>query len=88
MKTIITTWFPILTFCPVNKLPDFIFVKIEFTEFAELYDVRKQMRALLSGKTIFMEDAAKLISSSFKCEKVTVSLMFNKHVVIWERGNG
>jgi len=88
MKTIITTWFPILTFCPVNNLPDFIFVEVEFTEFAELYGVRKKLRKLISCKNMYMEDVAQLVADNFACDKVTVRLMFNKHVVMWERKDG
>ncbi len=85
MKLIITHWLPILTFCPVNKLPDLIYVELEFHRFAELYAVRKKVRKLLQGKTIFMEDAAKLVLEAFPVERVTVRLMFNKHIVMMEQ---
>ena len=40
----ISHWLPIITICPVNKLPDFIYVTIEFEDtFEELYQVRKTL---------------------------------------------
>lgn len=84
MRTIITTWLPILTFCPENNLPDFIYVEVEFTTFVELYAMRKKIRDLVFGKTMYMEDIATLVMQEVKADKVTVRLMFNKHKVIIE----
>lgn len=77
----ITHWLPIMTFCPVNNLPDFIFIEVEFHEFAELYAVRKQLKKF-KYKKLFMEDIAKQVYEEFpSCACVTVRLMFNKHIV-------
>ena len=79
----ITHWFPIITFCPVNKLPDLIFIDVVFAgEFVELYQVRKRIRKLLQFKEIFMEDAANEVAKEFPdCYSVSVKLIFNKHQV-------
>ena len=79
-------WLPILTFCPVNNLPDLIYVTVKFETFCELYAVRKKVRKLLSCKSIFMEDAAKLILDAFPdAAEVTVALAFNRHIVVIRR---
>ena len=79
-------WLPILTFCPVNNLLDPIYVTVKFETFCELYAVRKKIKELLSLKTIFMEDAAKLILDAFpEATEVTVTLAFNRHVVVVRR---
>lgn len=79
-------WLPIITFCPVNNLPDLLYVTVEFElygdDFVELYAVRKRIRKELSGRTIFMEQAAQLIAAAFpqSCS-VTVRLACSRHVV-------
>lgn len=81
---IIRHWWPIITFCPVNKLPDLIYVSLVFegASFIELYQARKELRKLLQGMTIFMEGAAELILKHFPgASEVTVRLLFNRHVV-------
>lgn len=79
----IAHWFPIITFCPVNRLPDFLFVTVVHTDrFVELYKARRKIRETLMWKTLFMEDAAERIKEAFpEAEVVTVRLMFNKHKV-------
>lgn len=79
----ITTWFPLLTICPYNKLPDFIYVTVEFKSFTELYQVRKQIRNNIKNKRCrFMENIASDMMSEFpNCQSVEVKLLFNKHVV-------
>lgn len=86
LKTTITHWLPIVTFCPVNKLPDLIFVEVTFyNDFHELYNVRKKLRNLISGKTIFMEDIPALVLQEYPDAKIVkVRLAFNKHVVTKE----
>ena len=81
MKTTVTTWLPIITFCPVNKLPDLIFIEAEFGNFRELYGVRKKMRKLVSFKCMFMEDVASVVREELGADKVVVRLVFNKHRV-------
>jgi hypothetical protein len=78
-----------LTFCPVNSLPDLIYVSVDFDDvglertFVELYAVRKKIRKLVSGKKMFMEDVADLLYKELVgCTSVTVTLMFGRHVVI------
>lgn len=86
-KVTIRHWFPILTFCPVNKLPDLLYVSLTVEDvFVELYAARKRIRKLLSGKLIFMEDAAELVLKEFsEASSVTVALAFNRHIVTMKR---
>lgn len=78
----ITHWLPIITFCPVNNLPDFIYVTVQFDKFAELYKVRRRIRTLISGKKLFMENICALVAKEFPdAVSVEVRLMFNKHIV-------
>lgn len=80
---LISHWFPIVTFCPVNKLPDFLYITLGFTdEFVELYEVRKHMRGAIQGQLIFMEDVALLLATEFPTATyIKVALMTNRHVV-------
>lgn len=83
-------WLPILTFCPVNGLPDFIYVTVSMVtkgEPLDLYKVRKQLRVTLSGRKLYMEDVAQIVSKLYPSATVTVSLMFNRHQVIVEASN-
>jgi hypothetical protein len=83
-------WLPLVTFCPVNHLPDLLYVTVDFDDnpvvdpqFNELYTVRKKVRKLVSWKKMFMEDIAEKVYNMFpECSAVTVSLLFNRHVVI------
>lgn len=88
-RTTIRHWLPIVTFCPVNKLPDLIYVSVDYDSeeleppFQELYETRKQIRKLVSGKRMFMEDICSLLYKELKgCSSVTVTLLFGRHVVI------
>lgn len=77
----ISHWFPIVTFCPVNRMPDLIFISVTFRDFKELYAVRKLLRRFWF-KTLFMEEVAygvlKVIPDA---SRVRVHLMFNRHCV-------
>lgn len=83
MAVIIRHWLPILTFCPVNNLPDLIYVSVLFEgKFVELYEARRKIRKLVSGRRMFMEDIASKIAHNFPdATEVTVRLAFNRHVV-------
>ena len=82
----ITHWLPIITFCPVNKLPDAIFITVEFTGFAELYAVRKAIRKTAAWRLDFMEDIAQDVLEKFpEARAVELRLMFNKHHIRIER---
>ncbi len=84
MELTVTHWLPIVTFCPVNNLPDLIFISVTFRDFTELYAVRRQLRTL-NWRKMFMEDVAKSVSDMFpEAKRVTVKLMFNKHSVTLE----
>lgn len=88
MAVTIRHWLPILTFCPVNNLPDLIYVSLTFTgdKFVELYEARKKIRKLVSGRCIFMEGVAGVIAHNFPdAAEVTVRLAFNRHVVTFKR---
>ena len=86
----ISHWLPIITFCPVNKLPDFLYISVAFegTEFKELYAVRKRIRNKVAWKLQFMEDVAKDIFTEFPdAFEVKVSLLFSKHTVTITEGD-
>lgn len=75
-------WIPIVTFCPVNHLPDLIYISLEFEGFIELYEIRRKIRKLIGFRKLFMEDVASLVMDEFaSAEQVTVRLAFNRHVV-------
>lgn len=78
-------WLPIITICPVNHLPDLIYVTVSFDdmELHELYDIRKRIRKVASWKKKFMEDIAEDLFREFRgCTSVTVTLAFGRHEVI------
>lgn len=75
-------WLPIITICPVNNLPDLIYISVEFInkDFKELYQVRKKVRKLASWKRMFMEDICKKVFDAYPdAYRVTVALAFNRH---------
>lgn len=77
-------WLPIMTFCPVNHLPDFVYCSVTFEGDAvnELYAVRKRMRQVVSGQKAFMETLARDLARAFPTASIaTVTLMFNRHEV-------
>jgi len=83
-------WLPIITFCPVNHLPDLIYVEVAFRDdllddsapVHELYGIRKRIRKIAQFKKKFMEDiAADLFREFTTCDYVTVTLAFGRHVV-------
>ncbi len=80
-------WFPILTYCPVNGRPDLIYVSLTFHDhFEELYAVRKKVREMLRGRTMYMEAIAEMLLKEFpKAGQATVRLMFDRHVVTFDR---
>jgi hypothetical protein len=80
-------WLPIITFCPVNHLPDFVYVEVVFEdEFVELYQLRKDVRKLLSGRKEYMENLAVAVAEEFPAAtEVTIRLLFNRHVVTVRR---
>lgn len=82
-RTLITHWLPIVTFCPVNKLPDLIYITITVEDqFLELYQARKRIRKVAAWRLRFMEDIAGLVHIEFpEAQEVKVSLLFNRHVV-------
>lgn len=78
-------WLPIVTFCPVNHLPDLIYVEVEYgdNELHELYDIRRRIRKVASWKKKFMEGIAEDLFTEFSgCSSVTVTLAFGRHQVI------
>lgn len=78
----VSHWLPVITFCPVNNLPDVIYVYVTFDSFAELYAVRKQVRKLVSFKKMFMEDVAMTVLTSIEgAVEVEVRLITSRHVV-------
>ena len=81
-STVIRHWLPIITFCPVNGLPDVIYISVEFTEFTELNAVRKKIRKATMWRKAFMETIAEDVRKMFpESSKITVQLAFGRHVV-------
>lgn len=81
---IVRHWFPILTFCPVNGLPDLIYASVTFEDNLdhELYAIRRRIRKLLSGRKRFMEDLADDLAREFpEATTVSIRLAFDRHVV-------
>lgn len=77
-------WFPIITACPVNHLPDFVYASVTFEgdDLHELYAVRRRMRKVLSWRKVFMETLAADLANEFPdATKVSITLAFNRHVV-------
>lgn len=88
--TIIRHWLPIVTFCPVNGLPDLLFVSVLFDDdqFHELYAIRRRVRELVSWKKVFMEDVAETVFREYQdASEIHVRLLFSRHVVIIKRRN-
>jgi len=88
MAVKIRHWLPIITYCPVNNLPDLIYVTVKLrNDFAELYALRKRIRKLCKGRKMFMENLATLIFEELEkdgihsLESVEVRLAFDRHVV-------
>jgi hypothetical protein len=77
-------WAPIVTFCPVNKLPDLIWVSLSFADpVPELYGVRKLLKRHFMWKTMFMEDVAREALALWPdAQQVEVRLAFNRHHVV------
>jgi hypothetical protein len=94
VKVIIRHWLPIITYCPVNSLPDFIYVSVHVNldsagQMLELYAVRRTVRRLVRGSKAFMEDIALHVQDHLLSEmgvraSVEVRLAFNRHVVYVE----
>lgn len=85
-KMTVSHWLPIVTRCPVNGLPDVIYIYVTFTHFEELYGVRKALRNLVSGKKMFMEQVAEAVMQEFPTARsVEVRLLTGRHVVSLER---
>jgi hypothetical protein len=80
-------WLPIVTFCPVNHLPDLVWIEVEFAnEFQELYAVRRRVRKIAAWRKMFMEDVAQAVYFAFPtCKSVTVRLALDRHVVTYTR---
>lgn len=79
----ISHWLPIITICPVNNLPDLIYVTVTFEDqFVELYNARKRIKAVTNYKRAYMEDIASSVLKAFPlaCE-VEVKLLTGRHVV-------
>lgn len=90
MSSIVTIshWLPVITFCPVNNLPDLIhvYVTIPADKFVELYGVRKDIQRNWRFRKMFMEDVAKEAFEFFDYAlAVEVRLLTGRHVVRLER---
>lgn len=81
-STVVRHWLPIITFCPVNGMPDVIYISVEFDTFVELYQARKKIRKATMWKKMFMEDIGEAVRKLFpESLTITVRLAFDRHVV-------
>lgn len=93
IHTVIRHWLPFVTICPVNKLPDFLYVTITFDlsdeglAFPELYDVRRRVAKIVKrNRLTFMEDLCMELDIEFPLAKeIKVALWFNRHEAIRRR---
>jgi hypothetical protein len=82
--TKVTHWLPIVTFCPVNNLPDLIYIQCTFPGFEELYAVRKKIRKIIQWRKLYMETVCEEIQKAFPhAIAVEVSLLFGRHTVLF-----
>lgn len=88
LTSIFRHWLPILTFCPVNGLPDLIYITIFMSSkdkdgnVVDLYKVRKRVRAQFSGRRMFMEEVAEEVQRLYPdANQIEVHLAFNRHIV-------
>ena len=85
LRVSISHWLPVVTFCPVNKLPDLLYVTVTFEggDFKELYGVRKRIRKVAAWKLRFMESIAMDLRDEFPdAVEVRVELVTGRHVVV------
>lgn len=83
LKIRIGHWLPIITFCPVNGKPDFLFLYVTFNSWVELFEVRKAMYNRFMWRKMFMETVASELHDLFpNAIAIEVRLMTNRHVVI------
>lgn len=78
----ITHWFPIITICPVTKLPDFLYATVTFDDdkFHELYEVRKRIKKVSAWRYCFMEDVASSLRKEFPdASEIKVTLLTGRH---------
>jgi len=82
----VSHWLPIVTFCPVNGLPDVIYVYVYVEGFSELYALRKQIRKLCSLRKCFMEDlAVDVLTAIPEASRVDVQLLTGRHIATARR---
>lgn len=85
LRVSISHWFPIISFCPINKLPDLLYATITFegSEFKELYEVRNRIKKIASWKLKFMEDIAIDLHNEFPdAIEVKLKLITGRHTII------
>lgn len=87
MRTRVSHWLPIVTRCPLARLPDFVYVYVYFTgAFAEMKEVRQKVRKEISWRKGFMETLAiRLLEKFPTAEAVEVRLLFGRHKVLARR---
>lgn len=84
----ITHWLPIITRCPLARLPDVIYATVIVEDhFVELFAARKRIRRTLTGKRKFMELLAQDLLEEFpESSEVRISLLFGRHKVTLKKG--
>ena len=75
-------WLPIITICPVTKLPDLLYISLTFKEeFVELYQFRKQLKIFNFTET-YMELVANDLERMFpNAVEIEVKLLTGRHIV-------
>lgn len=82
----VSHWLPIVTRCPVNGLPDVVYVYAHFGSFAELYAVRKIIRKTCMWRKAFMEDLAQDVLTALPdAAQVEVRLLTGRHIAVASR---
>lgn len=78
--TIISTLLPFITICPVTKLPELLYVEIEFPEFMEIYETRNRIAQCVKQKRYgFQEETAQRLAEEFpNATKVSTHYAFSK----------
>lgn len=87
MITKIRHWLPIMTFCPVNHLPDFVYVTVTHKgQFVELYGARRKINRAIRFKKTYMEQLCEIVAKEFpQAAEIKVTLLFARHTVIIKR---
>lgn len=104
LRTVIVRhWWPIVTFCPFNGMPDFLWVSVQMLtvspdyystareEVIDLRIIRRKVRAAIGWKKISMEDACRKAAQALPgmfVQMVVVRMLASRHVVAFAPATG